>query len=100
MKAVKLASPFPPVPDALMDRMAPGSTGAALRLRFVYKLDPAPQPSTTTWERTPPDARIDHMCKLTSELASASGVRGGERLIYENCMAVNSRKAIPGTPAP
>jgi TonB family protein len=34
--AVKLASPFPPVPAAMMARMASGSTGASITARFVY----------------------------------------------------------------
>ena len=34
--AIKLASPFPPVPPALMAVTPPGSTGIALRGRFIY----------------------------------------------------------------
>ena len=37
--AVKLASPFPPVPAAMMARMGSGSTGAAISARFVYHFE-------------------------------------------------------------
>ena len=37
--AIKLASPFPPVPPAMMARMGRGSTGAAIVARFVYHVD-------------------------------------------------------------
>jgi TonB family protein len=36
VNAIKLASPFPPVPAALMARMGQGSTGASITARFVY----------------------------------------------------------------
>ena len=36
VNAIKLASPFPPVPPAVMARMGRGSTGAAITARFVY----------------------------------------------------------------
>jgi outer membrane biosynthesis protein TonB len=39
VNAVKLASPFPPVPAAMMARMARGSAGAAIVARFVYLYD-------------------------------------------------------------
>jgi outer membrane biosynthesis protein TonB len=39
INAIKLASPFPPVPPALMRRMKAGSTGAALSVRFVYVVE-------------------------------------------------------------
>jgi TonB family protein len=34
--AIKLASPFRPVPPALMAAMRPGSTGIPIRARFAY----------------------------------------------------------------
>jgi TonB family protein len=39
VNAIKLASPFPPVPPAMMARMQEGSTGAAIVARFVYHVD-------------------------------------------------------------
>jgi outer membrane biosynthesis protein TonB len=36
VNAIKLASPFPPVPPAVMARMSKGSNGAAITARFVY----------------------------------------------------------------
>ena len=39
VNAIKLASPFPPVPTAMMARMLHGSTGAAIVARFVYHID-------------------------------------------------------------
>jgi outer membrane biosynthesis protein TonB len=36
VNAIKLASPFPPVPAAVMARMSKGSNGAAITARFVY----------------------------------------------------------------
>ena len=36
VNAIKLASPFPPVPPAMMARMRSGSAGAAIVARFVY----------------------------------------------------------------
>ena len=36
VNAIKLASPFPPVPPAMMARMQSGSAGAAIVARFVY----------------------------------------------------------------
>ena len=39
VNAIKLASPFPPVPPAMMARMQEGSTGAAILARFVYHVD-------------------------------------------------------------
>jgi len=34
--AIKLASPFPPVPPAMLAQAKPGSTGVPIRARFVY----------------------------------------------------------------
>jgi TonB family protein len=34
--AIKLASPFPPVPQAMLAAAKPGSTGVPIRARFVY----------------------------------------------------------------
>jgi len=39
VNAIKLASPFPPVPAVMMARMQQGSTGAAIVARFVYHFD-------------------------------------------------------------
>jgi outer membrane biosynthesis protein TonB len=39
VNAVKLASPFPPVPAALMARMDAGSTGTKIVARFVYHFE-------------------------------------------------------------
>jgi hypothetical protein len=39
VNAIKLASPFPPVPPAMMARMGNGSTGASIVARFTYVLD-------------------------------------------------------------
>jgi outer membrane biosynthesis protein TonB len=39
VNAIKLASPFPPVPTAMMARMQQGSTGAAIVARFVYHIE-------------------------------------------------------------
>ena len=36
--AIKLASPFPPVPPELMARMKPGSAGISIRVAFNYQL--------------------------------------------------------------
>ena len=36
--AIKVASPFPPVPPVLMAVTPPGSTGIALRARFLYEV--------------------------------------------------------------
>jgi TonB family protein len=38
VNAIKLASPFPPVPAAIMATMRPGSTGMPLSVRFSYVL--------------------------------------------------------------
>jgi TonB family protein len=38
VNAIKLASPFPPVPPAIMAQMRPGSTGMPLSVRFSYVL--------------------------------------------------------------
>lgn len=35
--AVRLANPYPSVPDELMARMKPGSTGVIIRAEFRYK---------------------------------------------------------------
>ena len=40
VNAIRQASPFPEVPDALMARMSAGSTGVALRGRFRYVVAP------------------------------------------------------------
>jgi TonB family protein len=34
--AIKLASPFPPVPQAMLNTVKPGSTGVPIRARFAY----------------------------------------------------------------
>ncbi|HEX9822522.1 MAG TPA: TonB C-terminal domain-containing protein [Methylomirabilota bacterium] len=39
VNAIKLASPFPPVPPAMMRAMRAGSTGLALRARFSYVVE-------------------------------------------------------------
>ncbi len=39
VNAVKLASPFPPVPAVMMARMQRGSTGTAIVARFVYHVE-------------------------------------------------------------
>ena len=39
VNAIKLASPFPPVPAALMAALQPGSTGVPVRARFIYTLE-------------------------------------------------------------
>lgn len=39
LNAVKLASPFLPVPPALMERAERGSTGIPIRARFTYKVE-------------------------------------------------------------
>ena len=36
--AIKLASPFPPVPPAIMATMRPGSAGMPISVRFSYVL--------------------------------------------------------------
>jgi TonB family protein len=36
LNAIRLAQPFPPVPPALMAAMRQGSTGLAIRARFIY----------------------------------------------------------------
>ena len=43
INAIKGASPFPPVPDVVMDRMKPGSTSAAIRANFHYKVEADPR---------------------------------------------------------
>ena len=37
--AIKLASPFPPVPAVMMKGMAPGSTGIPISARFMYVVE-------------------------------------------------------------
>jgi TonB family protein len=39
INAIKLASPFPPVPPGLMARMERGSTGVPIRVNFTYMLE-------------------------------------------------------------
>jgi TonB family protein len=39
VNAIKLASPFPPVPQAMMAAMRPGSTGLAISARFSYVVE-------------------------------------------------------------
>lgn len=39
VNAIKLASPFPPVPASLMAALQPGSTGVPVRARFIYTLE-------------------------------------------------------------
>jgi TonB family protein len=39
VNAIKLASPFPPVPPGLMARMERGSTGIPIRVNFTYMLE-------------------------------------------------------------
>jgi TonB family protein len=39
VNAIKLASPFPPVPPALMARVKDGSTGVPIRVNFTYFLE-------------------------------------------------------------
>jgi TonB family protein len=39
VNAIKFASPFPPVPPALMAKMERGSTGMPIRVNFVYILE-------------------------------------------------------------
>jgi hypothetical protein len=39
VNAIKLASPFPPVPPAMMNTMKPGSTGLAISARFSYVVE-------------------------------------------------------------
>jgi len=39
VNAIKLASPFPPVPAALMARFPAGSAGVPIRVNFVYMLE-------------------------------------------------------------
>mgnify|MGYP001617683637 CR=1 FL=1 len=39
MNAVKLASPFPPVPPAMMAAVKPGSAGISITARFIYVLE-------------------------------------------------------------
>jgi TonB family protein len=39
VNAIKLASPFPPVPPALMARLERGSAGIPIRVNFTYMLE-------------------------------------------------------------
>jgi TonB family protein len=39
LNAIKLASPFPPIPAGLMARMERGSTGVPIRVNFTYMLE-------------------------------------------------------------
>jgi TonB family protein len=39
VNAIRLASPFPPVPDAMMRAMRPGSRGLAISARFSYVVE-------------------------------------------------------------
>jgi len=41
VNAIKLASPFPPVPPELMAMAKPGSTGVRIQAHFAYILEPA-----------------------------------------------------------
>src|SRR5262249_26495858 len=40
LNAIKLASPFPPVPPAVMAWAPQGSTGIPIRVNFTYQLEP------------------------------------------------------------
>jgi TonB family protein len=41
LNAIRLAQPFPPVPPAMMAAMRNGSTGVAIRARFIYVAETA-----------------------------------------------------------
>src|SRR5262249_33304983 len=96
INAVKLANPFPPVPGAMMERMKPGSTGAAIRARFVYQLEVAegnPPPEATSEVPQADDPRVEHACRLMSA-SIPEHVNVDRRLVYETCVKAKGTKPL------
>jgi TonB family protein len=95
-EAIKLASPFPAVPSALMDRVPPQSTGVPVRANFTYKIE-TDLPGGLRVSPSPPVTQgASSVTTARSPILKGSGLKAGVITALEG--GVTARR--PGLPSP